>query len=329
MSNKKKKKSGSSAPIFIVIILIIGGVAASNFAGPYKGWMQKQTNSAQSDTGTTATNGTDTAGTTKTPQGNGEVSESKAQKPDTSEADRKYKEFYDAYMADHPEPIAKKKYAFYFNNGSKSTAVLDKIEEFRLAISHVDGNTMRMTVHYSALKKSHMYKFFPKKAAEIVASAKLEKWLMDKNKIIEAPEEVKIASAGPSTSSKPAVKRFSSKKFDPTPAKSSARLAHAALELQNYIEVQARRGTHFAEVGKCHAKQQGASAIYYLYVDSNFANSKRDFKYQTIDGMRRFWALRCMSNGVASKAKAFLCVVYKGKIIGGSKIDNAESVSIK
>ena len=106
------------------------------------------------------------------------------------------------------------------------------------------------------------------------------------------------------------------------------------MEVNNYLRNQVRIGKKrdgyaFAEVESCHAKQHGSKAVFYLYISDGFARTPKEHRYQTVDGIRRFWALRCMSNGVAVGSSSMLCVVHKGKVVGGSKMDNAEDIFIK
>ena len=68
------------------------------------------------------------------------------------------------------------------------------------------------------------------------------------------------------------------------------------------------------------------------YVDLIMNQASREtfiIRTRIIDGIRRFWALRCMSNGVSGASSSYLCVVYKGDIIGGSKLKDAEDTWAK
>jgi len=333
-AKKKKKKSGSSAaPIFFVIILIVGGVAASNFVGPYKGWINKNDKNTNASTkknpDNPIDNSTDSDGNTDAEPDNTVVKKK-------DDLKLKYEEFVAEYLSSHKKPETGKEYKIHSTSGESEAFKLTGYKPHKIVVSKktAGGSTINgMSLHYSTLKTKSKYLFFPEIAAQIVATKKLEKWLLAQNKIKEAtPEPEIVASNEPKTSTgiKPKRTSYSSfKNYDPSEAKSSPRLAHAALELNQYLSAQERRNGKFTYKEKCHAKQQGSASVFYMYVNRNFSSADKDFKYQVVDGIRRFWAMRCMSNGVARGSNAYLCIVHGNKVIGGSKVSDAEEIWIK
>jgi len=360
-NSKKKKKSGGSPLPIILFILIVGGVAASNFVGPAKGWMtgdkgglgasadnqdentpetsEDNQNETQEDKNNTPTeNNTTAKGTDKSTDGNNAgTSDNKAM----TEFEKKHKEFYDKYMAKMGElkrlPTKGKSYKVVTSSGDVREGEFVKTEGYSLFLEKIKPYNAKASIHFSKLRGDMARYFFPEKAANTYANKELEKYLAAKNVITVVEEEIAPTPETDKSTASPVstpTKRISSKKFDPTVAESSPRLAHAAMEVNNYLRNQVRITKKrdkfvFADVEKCHAKQQGASAVFYMYVTPSFAKQSYEYKFQVVDGIRRFWALRCMSNGVAGDSKAFLCIVNGSSIVGGSKITNAEDIYIK
>ena len=350
MSNKKsKKKSGGSPLPIIIIILIVGGVAASNFVGPAKGWMTKK----QDATETANTVGSDktdekTDTTPKADSSKTEVTDTTPQKTDSNKTDakadtgkamtefeKKHKEFFDEYMTKAKKPTLGKRYPVVTASGTIRDGILDKVDDYSIYLSKIKPYNAKSSIHYSSLRKDMARYFFPEKAANTYANKKLEKYLEEKS-VIAVIEEETAPSTDPSKTTSTVKKSYSAsfKAYDPTVAESSPRLAHAAMEVSNYLRNQVRITKKrdkftFAEVDKCHAKQQGSSSVYYMYVTPDFAAQNTEYKFQVVDGLRRFWALRCMSNGVAGDSRAFLCIVNGSKVIGGSKLTSAEDIQIK
>ena len=363
MSNNKskKKKSGGSPLPIIIFILIVGGVAASNFVGPAKGWMtgNKQDSGAEvvNNKGIDDEKGGENNTDTKTPSDSGETkttdkgstsdknpdtvkSDPKDNKPKT-EFELKHEEFMNEYFTKLKEkkrlPTIGRSYKVVTSEGTIRDGVYQKTEGYSLYLTKIKPYNANASIHYSKLRADMARYFFPEKAANTYANKMLEKFLSEKNVITAIEEEIPAAKEGDKpTNSTPVTtsKRISSKSFDPTVTESSPRLAHAAMEVNNYLRNQVRITKKrdkftFADVEKGHAKQQGASAIFYMYVTPSFVSKSYEYKFQVIDGIRRFWALRCMSNGVAGDSRAFLCIVNGSKIIGGSKISSAEDIYIK
>ena len=351
MSNKKpKKKSGGSPLPIIIVILIAGGIAASNFVGPAKGWMTGQKQNSE-----TTTQNTDPESETDDKEKTSEDLPSKTDKeispekktdvPDKeptgdsnksmTEFEKKHKEFFEEYMTKAKKPTIGKRYPVVTSSGSVRDGLLDKVDEYSIYLSDIKPYKAKSSIHYSSLRKDMARYFFPEKAANTYANKKLEKYLEEKSVIATIDEEMgtgEDASKTASTGKKSYSASF--KEYDPTVAESSPRLAHAAMEVNNYLKNQVRitkKRDNFviAEVEKCHAKQQGSSAVFYMYVTPQFAAQNTEYKFQVVDGLRRFWALRCMSNGVAGDSRAFLCIVNNGKAIGGSSLKSAEDIQIK
>ena len=329
-----------------MLILIIAAVVGSNFAGPAKGWLTKAINSNKevpsSEQG--LQDGTVTAAppvvetqeiarvipkkeniqkniTTKAPT---------VPKQELSEFEIMHKKFIEEFLSKSKKPKIGTRYKVPTLTNAIRDGELEKLDEFKIYLVKVKPYNAKTSIHYSVLPKKAADYFFPEKAANSYANAKLEEYLKAQNKIPEV-EEV-IASDAPKKVIKKRSTSFS--QFDITEGESSSRLAHAALEVNNYLSNQSRiskkrEGIEFANVEKCHAKQHGRASVFYMYVPKSFAATSSEYKFQVIDGVRRFWALRCMSNAVSVASNAYLCVVYNGKIIGGSKLKDAEDTWAK
>lgn len=354
-SSKKKKSGGSPLPI-IIIILIIGGVAGSNFVGPAKGWM---TGKKTQDQATAQKNGSEDP-STKTGDAKSEVEKS-TKKEDNSPSDKnedtakketastdssnkpmtefekKHKEFFDEYMSKAKQPQTGRRYPVVTINNDVRDGILKERDEYSIYLEKVKPYNANTSIHFSRLRPDMAKYFFPEKAANTYANKMLEKYLAERNVIAAIEEEMAPAETEDKTAKTTTAKKsYSSsfKAFDTSVTDSSPRLAHAAMEVNNYLKNQVRITKKrdkfvFAEVEKCHAKQQGNSAVFYMYVTSQFAAQNMEYKFQVIDGIRRFWALRCMSNGVAGDSRAFLCIVQGDNVVGGSKINKADDIYVK
>ncbi|MCH2205573.1 MAG: hypothetical protein MK132_06865 [Lentisphaerales bacterium] len=341
--SKRKKKSGSPFPI--ILILIIAGVVGSNFVGPSKGWLTKAINSGRevpaSDAGLqeTAQNAEAEKETKKEPVEESKKvvkKETKEVKPEvepkpeektgpSSEIEKMHKKFIDEYLAKANKPEIGKRYKIPTLTNATRDGELEKMDKYKVYLIKVKPYNAKTNIHYSQLTPKARTYFFPEKAANSYANKKLEEFLREQNKIVEVVEESVTTTTG--TAKPMASSSFS--KFDTTVTDSSKRLAHAALEVKNYLANQSRiskkrDGIEFADIEKCHAKQQGKASVFYMYVPQSFVKTSQEFRFQVIDGVRRFWALRCMSNAVSVASNSYLCVVYKDKIIGGSNLKDAE-----
>lgn len=350
MSNKKsKKKSGGSSLPIIIVILIAGGIAASNFAGPAKGWMTGKKQDAETSVQAPDTDNTDAADSTSattdqadsdsttdtTPTKAVPVKPATGSEKPLTEFEKKHKEFFNEYMTKAKLPTIGKRYPVVTASGTIRDGVLDKVDEYSIFLSAIKPYKAKSSIHYSSLRKDMARYFFPEKAANTYANKKLEKYLEEKSVIAIIEEETAPAQEGTKTAST-AKKSYSAsfKAYDTAVTESSPRLAHAALEVNNYLKNQARITKKrdkfvFVDVDKCHAKQQGRSSVFYMYITPQFAAQSGEYKFQVVDGIRRFWALRCMSNGVAGDSRAFLCIVNGTKAVGGSKLSSAEDIEIK
>lgn len=340
MSKKKKK---SSSPLPLILILVIAGVAGSNFAGPSKGWITNAINGnrevPESEIGLkenaeVAEENIETS--EKEVESSPEVSKTESTKPksnkstegstkEMSEIEKMHKGFIDEYLSKTKKPEVGKRYKVPTLTNAVRDGELEKLDEYKVYLVKVKPYNAKTNIHYSQLPAKARKFFFPEKAANSYANMKLEEYLKSQNKIAEIKEEPVVATTGTAKT----ITSRSFTQFDTTVADSSRRLAHAAIEVKNYLANQSRiskkrDGIEFAEIAKCHAKQQGKAAVFYMYVPPSFVKTSQEFRFQVIDGVRRFWALRCMSNAVSVASNAYLCVVYKDKVIGGSKLKDAE-----
>ena len=336
-SRKKKKKSGSSAlPVFIFII-IIAGVAGSNFIGPAKGWISKLKDSGSANEKDTSEKPAKIA---VNPILEDNENPPPPPKEEVNEIEEMHKNFMKEYIEKVKKPVKGKRYKVVTSSNDVRYGIYVKTDNYRVYLEDIQPGNVRTSIHYSKLKPIWARFFFTENAAYAAANKKVEEYLRSQNRIkeVEEPPENEVAD---NTSSSDKTKKSTSsrtysrfKKYDITVADSSERLAHAALEVNYYLNRQSNiykktQGFKLVQEGKSHAKQQGNAAIFYMYVTSDFARKSEDFQYQIIDGVRRFWALRCLSNGVAGDENAYLCVVAQGKIIGGSNPRKADKIFVK
>ena len=355
-SSKKKKSGGSPLPI-IIIVLIIGGVAGSNFVGPAKGWMTgnktqdqasvpqdgKEDPSAKTGDSTSEPEKSTEEKQSDASDKNSETAKKQAASTDSSnksmtEFEKKHKEFFDEYMSKAKKPEEGRRYPVVTINNDIRDGILKKVDEYSIHLEKVKPYNANTSIHFSMLRPDMAKYFFPEKAANTYANKMLEKYLAERNVIAAIEEEMGTPETEDKTADTTTTvkKSFSSsfKAYDTAVTDSSPRLAHAAMEVNNYLKNQVRITKKrdkfvFADVEKCHAKQQGSSAVFYMYVTPQFVAQNMEYRFQVIDGIRRFWALRCMSNGVAGDSRAFLCIVLGDNVVGGSKITKADDIYVK
>ncbi|MCM8532197.1 MAG: hypothetical protein NE330_13635 [Lentisphaeraceae bacterium] len=344
----KNKKSGSPLPI--IIVLIIAAVAGSNFVGPKAGWITKVINSGrevpESEQGiqdqapeeqVVSNDSQDKSQEIKRivstkkeePKPSKKTVAAKPNNEGMGEIEKLHKKFIDEYLTKAKKPEVGKRYKVPTLTNAVRDGELENLDEYKIYLVKVKPYNAKTSIHYSVLPKKAQDYFFPEKAANSYANKKLEEYLKEQNKIAEI-DEPEVASTGTMKKSTTSSRSSSFKKFDTTVTDSSKRLEHAALEVKNYLSNQSRLakkrdGIEFAEITKCHAKQQGRASVFYMYVPKSFVATSQEYRFQIIDGVRRFWALRCMSNAVAVGSNSYLCVVYKDKVIGGSKLTDAEN----
>jgi len=234
----------------------------------------------------------------------------------------KHQEFVKEYLAKNPMPELGRNYIITKKDGKTMDGTVDRADEYKLYLSKVKPYNAKTNIHYSLLSKKDRRLFFPKKAANSYANYKLEQLLKEEM----AAKEKALADKEKTLAANSPRKPYGTfDKFDTSVAPSSSYLKYPAAEIEMYLNAQTRK-VKFADVEKSHAKKQGAAAVFYLYATKEFIKADQEYRHQVTDGIRRFWALRCMSNGVALDSSSYICVVYNDKIIGGSRFKNAADI---
>ncbi len=328
------KKSGGGS-FWIFLLLILGGLATSEFAGPTQGWMGIAAKPApviaavpaplmappEKPAEKPADIKPDVAPATPAPEPPKEVK---------SQAELLFDRYLVEEVAKLPKAALGKPMMIYFKTGEPQemipTEILTEKERVRLEYVGIKG---RSEPHYSVLRRDSMELFFPEKKAARLALKRVSDELSARIVPPPAPVSVAVAQASTASSSKSAgnwLPKFDA--FVAIPSDSPEHLKYPQMELQNWLNVQARR-SHVALVDSLYAKQQGAAAVLYLGVSGSFVGKSMEERMQLAEAFRQFWSLRCMSNGVAADDKAFICLVSQGKIVGGSQLKDADDVWVK
>jgi len=329
------KKSGGGSFWIIFLLLILGGLAASEFAGPTQGWMGIAAKPApviaavpaplmappEKPAEKPADIKPDVAPATPAPEPPKEVK---------SQAELLFDRYLAEELAKLPKAALGKPMMIYFKTGEPQemipTEILTEKERVRLEYIGIKG---RSEPHYSVLRRDSMELFFPEKKAARLARKRVSDDLSARIALPQVPVTVASVQTSAGSSGKSAANWLPTfDAFVTIPSDSPEHLKHPQMELQNWLNVQARR-SHVALVDSLYAKQQGAAAVVYLEVSSAFVSKAMEERMQLAEAFRQFWSLRCMSNGVAADDKAFICLVSQGKIVGGSQIKDADDVWVK
>ncbi|MEN9361679.1 MAG: hypothetical protein RL095_3214 [Verrucomicrobiota bacterium] len=329
------KKSGGNSFWIIFLLIVLGGVAASEFAGPAKGWMgiaaKPQPQAAQAPA--------EIPKIEKTPEPTQEIKPDAAPAPPEpppplqavkSRAETLFDRYLEEELAKLPKPIFGKAMTIHFKTGDPQELIPLEVEtaKERLVLKSQYG---RMSPHYSNLRRDSMELFFPEKKAARLARKRVSAELSARLAPPAPPPAAVPASVA--TASNPATPSASNwlPKFDafiPIACASPEHLKHPQLEVQNWIDVQSRR-SHTPLAENLYCKQQGPAAVLYIEVSSSFAAKGMEERMQLAEAFRQFWSLRCMSNGVAPDDQAFVCLVSQGKVVGGSQMKDAADVWVK
>jgi hypothetical protein len=246
-----------------------------------------------------------------------------------SQAELMFERYLAEELAKLPKAALGKPMMIYFKTGEPQemipTEVLAEKERVRLEYIGIKG---RSEPHYSVLRRDSMELFFPEKKAARLARKRVSDDLSARIALPPAP--VAVVSVHTDASSTKSAANWLPKfdAFVTIPSDSPEHLKYPQMELQNWLNVQARR-SHVALVDSLYAKQQGAAAVVYLEVSTAFAGKGMEERMQLAEAFRQFWSLRCMSNGVAADDKAFICLVNQGKVVGGSQLKDAADVWVK
>jgi hypothetical protein len=237
------------------------------------------------------------------------------------DAEKLYLEYRQEELVKLPAPVLGKEVEVYYSNGDVMLQTPVAVDDQRGVVK------MKMAygaaeVHYSSFTRPCAEGYIPRLKAERIAQKRVSENLAAYIASTKAARHTSSQATSRSKNSRdPAVY------FLPIPSSSSEDLLAPEQEMQAYLRVQARHsGQNFTVI---HSSLEEDAAIVYLEVGPTFSKQNTGTRYQMTEGLRQFWGLRCMGNGVASDANAFLVLVSNGKIIGGSKVKESTSIWVR
>jgi hypothetical protein len=220
-----------------------------------------------------------------------------------------------------PPPVLGQEVEVYYSNGDVMLQTPLAVDENRGVVK------MKMAygsaeVHYSSFTRPCAEGYIPRLKAERLAQKRVSE---------NMAAFIASAKAARHSSTQPLARRNNSNDpavyFLPIPTSTSEDLLLAEQEMQAYLKSQSRRSGQNITV--IHSSLEEDDAIIYLEVGTAFSKQNVGSRYQLAEGLRQFWGLRCMGNGVASDTNAFLVLVASGKIVGGSKVKQAATIWVR
>ena len=79
---------------------------------------------------------------------------------------------------------------------------------------------------------------------------------------------------------------------------------------------------------KVSASKHGMRCVLYVTLSDQYMKQKYDLKKQIVDGIVRFWELRCHNNEVTFKKYAHVVLIGRGNVVGG-KTDSSKKHWLK
>ena len=326
-----------SAPPFgiIIVIFLIVGVVSSEMFGPTKGWISKslkgdevvkaepeeEVNVEQKDVQITESPKAVTAEkAVKIVDAPKEVKKAPRVK---SKEELRLEELYEQELAKLPKPVFGKRVQIQLKTGDKYFTHVAKVVGPRIYLEKMEPYNGSMNFPYTALTAKVVKHYFPKYIAKMKAMKLLEEEMAAKIKPL--PELSSVASSSPTSG---IISTFD--KWSPQPVATPKFMALAVEEFDDWVAAQARRtGVNLAD--KVFGKRQGGALVLYVYASSKFVGNDYDTRLQLADGMRQFWGMRCMSNGLGKSSNAYVCIVdgRKKERVGGSvSTKSAEEVFV-
>ncbi len=237
------------------------------------------------------------------------------------DAEKMFFEYRQEELVKLPRPVLGQEVDVFYSNGDvmRQTPVAVDDDRGVVKIKMAYGSA---EVHYSSFTRPCAEGYIPRLKAERIAQKRVSENLAT---FIESTKAARKSSSSATVrnknSSDPAVY------FLPIPDTTSEDLLHAEGEMQAYLRAQAlRSGQSFSII---HSSLEDDAAIVYLEVGAAFGRHNAGTRYQMAEGLRQFWGLRCMGNGITSDVNAYLVLVANGKIIGGSKVKQATSIWVR
>lgn len=334
MGTQPTKKSGSGAGTLVVIfIIIVAGVAASNFLGPAKGWLQKLTEKKIPQEEVVKP-----VGPVKTePETIVEVKpeiKTPEQKPEIKEPEfsvkKIYDDLFDKYRKKFPDPTKGETYTVYLKSGKKLSGKLKDFSDGKVVIQR-PGVTA--TYRLDICHQRSYPKLFPKKATKVMALKELKK-ILDEREAAKAaelakknPPEVATKKISTSTVEKIPPKPFA---YDPSPADTPGFLKKPLTAFGDWVMVQQRRiGGKIGE--KIYAKKQPPNVVLYVKTSKLFRQQDYDVRFTVAEGMWQIWGFKCLDYGAANATSQTHLVLLdnNNRIIGGSTKNDASNIWVK
>ncbi|MEN9359485.1 MAG: hypothetical protein RL095_1020 [Verrucomicrobiota bacterium] len=236
------------------------------------------------------------------------------------DAEKLFTEFRQEELLKLPSPVLGSEIEIHYSNGDVMRQTPVAVDDSR-GLVRIKMEYGSAEVHYSSLSRPCAETYLPRLKAERLARARVSKKLAG---YIAASKAARGASREEMEGMPPSDAPSS---FLPTPSKTPEELLQPEEEMRAYLNMQERRnGQRFAVI---RSKFAGEGAVLFLEVGEGFGLQNPGIRYQVTEGLRQFWGLRCMSNGVATDDKAFLVLLSKGRIVGGSRSDNATAIWIR
>ena len=313
--------SGKSHITLLLALFLIGGVAfvASNFIGPYQGWLGKSQKPIEKPV-------TKTEQTISTKI---EVKkETQVEAVVVNKIESLHASFVKKYLDKHPLPNIGKRYKVYPKAGSAETGTITALDKDYVSFESYGQYNGKLSFHFSKLKSQSIKRFFPARYAQGYADRKLEKELAKmarkKKEALAAMNTAKDKIISSTTKLGNAKRYPKLGDYIITQDKSPSFLLPVMTEFANYLKVQSRGQKNYFQ--QIHTKRHSSSNVLYLEATKDFAQESQEFRYQYADGLRRYFAMRSINNGLGTFSKTFICIHYNDKIIVKSDTDNAEEL---
>lgn len=336
MGNYSNKKSGSGKGVFVIIIfIIIACVAASNFFGPAKGWVEKITNGKDKKRKIVLNElSPEKPDPDKPPKltymvepeepGIKEKSDPvEPEEEEKSEVKELYDSLYTKYREKYPDPTVGKEYDVYLKTGRTR----GKLKDFSDGKIVIQKPGVTVTYRLDTVSRRSYKQLFPSKAAKILALRELKTILDEKNSADAPPVTDNMPAGSVSPQKETSSKTF---EYEPGPQPSPQSLQKPLKSFAQWISVQQRRvGGKLGE--KVYAKKQGDNVVLYMHTSKLFDAQDYDVRFTVTGAMWQIWGFKCLDYGAArNTSQAHVVLVdRKNRIVGGSKKDDSSNIWVK
>ena len=336
--HRRQANATSSAPVgLIIVVLVLGGVVGSQFVGPGKGWITNMMKAkpaveqevaeadapveeVKSEASADKPKSKPVAETAKTEAVKEVVKKAPRVK---SEMELRLEEIYKKELAKLPKPVFNKRVQIQLKKGDKYFTHVSKVVGPRIYLEKMEPYNGSMNFPYTALSTKVVLDYFPEYVAKKRAMKILDEEMAAKLKPL--PEVTSVQASASNTSMMATFDKWS-----PQVSQTPKFMGLAVEEFQDWIAAQQRR-TGVSLADQSFAKRQGSALVLYVYASKKFVSNDYDTRLQLAEGMRQFWGMRCMSNGIGKSSNAYVCIVdgrIKKRIGGSVSTKNAEDVFV-